>query len=85
MIINIFQVDEIEALVSIYDTCFKTEDEANRSYSIFIEEGSNAVTLYFQFPEDYPSNVPPTYQLSAPWLKGMAKLDLCNQLENLYL
>ncbi|KAF4519704.1 hypothetical protein B566_EDAN003955 [Ephemera danica] len=79
------QADEIEALSSIYDTAFKIEDEANRSYSILIGEVPNTVTLFFKFSEGYPSMVPPTYQLSAPWLKGIERHELSNHLENLYL
>ncbi|KAG8225828.1 hypothetical protein J437_LFUL005635 [Ladona fulva] len=39
------QIEEVEALQSIYDDSWVVEDEAYRSYSIKIEEGSFEVTL----------------------------------------
>jgi hypothetical protein len=72
-------------LSSIYDTNFKIEDEANRSYSIIVKEEQKSITLYFQFSEDYPSTSPPTYQVSAPWLKGLQRLELCGSLEDIYM
>lgn len=79
------QVDEIEALSSIYDGFWKVENEFDRAYSIKIEEGVFSVTLFITLPMKYPSESPPIYQLSAPWLKGPERQEICNTLEEVYL
>ncbi|XP_071441156.1 protein IMPACT-like isoform X2 [Hetaerina americana] len=50
-----------------------------------VEEGSNEVVLFVTLPLEYPSASPPIYQLSAPWLKGPERQDMCGQLEEVYL
>jgi len=78
------QQEEIEALSSIYEENFILDSES--SFTVIIREGKYpAVTLSVSLPQDYPSNSPPTYQKSAPFLRGEEKLDLCNQLEEIYL
>jgi hypothetical protein len=78
-------VDEIEALSSIYDSNFRTEDEGNRSFSVTVQEGDREAVLFFQFPEGYPSECPPLYQVSAPWLKGLQRMELRGRLEAVFL
>lgn len=75
------QVEEIEALCSIYGNEWKTEDEENRSYSIKIE----GAVLYVILPSDYPSASPPQYQLSAPYLGINEKQLISSQLDEVYL
>lgn len=79
------QAEEIEALCSIYEAQWKTEDEATRNYSIEIIEGNYHVTLYITLPPEYPSDSPPVYLISAPDLNQNVKIEICNELENLYL
>ncbi|XP_069695439.1 protein IMPACT-like isoform X2 [Periplaneta americana] len=79
------QVEEIEALSSIYGNEWKTEDEANRAYSIRIEEGTQSAVLYITVPADYPSASPPQYQLSAPTLSAQDKQTISTQLDEVYL
>jgi hypothetical protein len=81
----ISQVEEIEALCSIYSSEWKTEDEANRSYSIRIEEGIQSAVLYVTLPADYPSASPAQYQLSAPTLGAQEKTMISSQLDQVYL
>lgn len=79
------QAEEIEALCSIYESQWKTEDEATRSYSIEVVEGTHHVTLYVTLPPEYPSDSPPVYLISAPDLNQNIKMEISNELENLYL
>ncbi|RXG69895.1 Protein IMPACT-B [Armadillidium vulgare] len=78
------QKDEIEALSSIYGTDFHSEDSNLNSYSVEINENEEAV-LEFSFPPEYPSSAPPTYSLSAPWLKGLKRKTVDSYLEEIYL
>jgi hypothetical protein len=81
----ILQVEEIEALCSIYSSEWKTEDEVNRTYSIRIEEGIQSAVLYVTLPADYPAASPPQYQLSAPALGAQEKTIISSQLNQVYL
>uniref|UniRef100_A0A0P4VWR0 RWD domain-containing protein n=1 Tax=Scylla olivacea TaxID=85551 RepID=A0A0P4VWR0_SCYOL len=79
------QNDEIEALASIYGTDFHTESAEHRTYSVEINEARLSSLLQVTMPSDYPAEAPPTYSLSAPWLKGLRRQELCGHLENIYL
>lgn len=43
------------------------------------------VKLYVQFTESYPSESPPTFEMSAPHLTHETKVHLSNQLQDVYL
>jgi len=78
------QLEEIEALESIYEENFILESVS--SFTILIqEEGFDPVTLTVSLPPEYPASAPPTYQKSAPFLRGDEKLELCSQLEQVYI
>ncbi|KAK7873947.1 hypothetical protein R5R35_012957 [Gryllus longicercus] len=79
------QVEEIEALSSIYGDEWRTEDETHRSYSILIKEGPMSVTMYVKLPPDYPSESPPVFQLSAPELTHSTKQQINTELNNVYI
>ncbi|XP_037803176.1 protein IMPACT-B-like isoform X2 [Penaeus monodon] len=79
------QNDEIEALSAIYGIDFHTESAEHRTYSIDITEGVNTALLQVTMPPEYPGESPPMYMLSAPWLKGMKRQELCGYLEEIYL
>ncbi|XP_069953769.1 protein IMPACT-B isoform X3 [Cherax quadricarinatus] len=79
------QRDEIEALSSIYGTDFHTESLEHKTYSVEITEGEVSSLLQVTMPPDYPSDSPPIYMLSAPWLKGLQRQELCGYLEEIYL
>ncbi|XP_063980861.1 protein IMPACT-A-like [Diachasmimorpha longicaudata] len=79
------QADEIEALVAIYGDELVIEDEENRAYSINIGEGGCNVKLYLKLPIDYPSSVPPVYEVSAPHLRQEQKSRICRILDEVYL
>ncbi|XP_007246228.2 protein IMPACT isoform X3 [Astyanax mexicanus] len=83
------QVEEIEALSSIYGDEWCVIDEASRIFCIKISddiyEPRWSVCLQIILPEDYPSSAPPIYQINAGWLRGPDRVKICNSLEELYL
>ncbi|XP_030034113.2 protein IMPACT-B [Manduca sexta] len=79
------QAEEVEALSSIYGDDWMTESAETRSYRIKIEENKNDVLLYVTLPENYPSQSPPKYELSAPWMDRKSKEKLHAALDEVYL
>ncbi|XP_072569527.1 protein IMPACT isoform X3 [Paramormyrops kingsleyae] len=83
------QVDEVEALSSIYGDEWCVIDEASRIFCIKISADLSlskwTVCLQIILPPDYPSASPPIYQLNAAWLRGPEKTQLSNMLEDLYV
>ncbi|XP_069778690.1 protein IMPACT isoform X2 [Narcine bancroftii] len=81
------QIDEIEALSSIYEDNWSVVDEAARIFCIQIvdQQAKWSISLQVSFPPEYPSAAPPVYQLNAPWLRGDERTRLSNDLEEIYL
>ncbi|CAK1589675.1 unnamed protein product [Parnassius mnemosyne] len=79
------QIEEVEALSSIYGEDWTTESESNRSYNIKIKENDREVILYVTMPPDYPGQAPPKYELSAPWMDRREKEKLHISLDEVYL
>ncbi|XP_053570962.1 protein IMPACT isoform X3 [Bombina bombina] len=83
------QIDEIEALSSIYGDDWCVIDEAARTFCITISDSSDqpkwTLCLQVILPAEYPSAAPPFYQLNAPWLRGQDRTALSNSLEEIYL
>nr|XP_026497781.1 protein IMPACT-like [Vanessa tameamea] len=79
------QVEEIEALSSIYGEDLIIESEVSRSYNIKVRDNKNEVILYVTLNEGYPSKNPPKYELSAPWMDRKAKENLHYCLDEIYL
>ncbi|XP_072425802.1 protein IMPACT isoform X2 [Chiloscyllium punctatum] len=83
------QIDEIEALSSIYEDEWCVIDEAARIFCIrVVDELENptwTVCLQVMLPPEYPSSAPPVYQLNASWLRGQERTALSNSLEEIYL
>ncbi|XP_060797256.1 protein IMPACT isoform X2 [Neoarius graeffei] len=83
------QIEEIEALSSIYGDEWCVIDEASRVFCIKISDDISepkcSVCLQIILPEDYPSSSPPIYQINAVWLRGPDRIALSNSLEELYL
>jgi len=77
------QQEEIEALSSIYEDCFVLDSETR--FTIMIKEKCGEVMLTVSLPPNYPSDAPPTYQKSAPFLRGSEKQKICNILDQVYL
>ncbi|XP_016410075.1 protein IMPACT [Sinocyclocheilus rhinocerous] len=83
------QIEEIEALSSIYAEEWCVIDEAARVFCIRVSDDSQRprLTLCLQIilPPDYPSSAPPIYQINAGWLRGADRTTLSNSLEELYV
>ncbi|KAM8888065.1 protein IMPACT isoform 1-T1 [Synchiropus picturatus] len=82
------QMEEVEALSSIYGDEWCVIDEASRIFCIKIsddmEEPKLTACLQIILPPDYPSDAPPIYQINAGWLRGPERAKLSNSLEDLY-
>ncbi|XP_039610645.1 protein IMPACT isoform X2 [Polypterus senegalus] len=82
------QIDEIEALSSIYGEEWCTIDEAARVFCIKVSDGIDkpkwTLCLQVILPPDYPGVSPPIYQLNSPWLRGAERMELSNSLEEIY-
>lgn len=78
------QADEIEALSAIYQDDWKVEDAANRVYKIVLCSESTGDKLSFQvtLPPEYPSEAPPFYEISAPWMTQERKARLLAALDD---
>ncbi|XP_076134924.1 protein IMPACT isoform X1 [Alosa pseudoharengus] len=83
------QIDEIEALSSIYGDEWCVIDEASRIFCIKISDSSDhpkwTACLQTILPADYPSRAPPLYQINAGWLRGPERMELSISLEEIYL
>ncbi|XP_038622623.1 protein IMPACT [Tachyglossus aculeatus] len=83
------QIDEIEALSSIYGDEWCVIDEAARIFCIRISDHLDhpkwTLCLQVILPPEYPGTAPPLYQLNAPWLKGQDRVELANSLEEIYV
>ncbi|KAM7388563.1 hypothetical protein PAMP_024730 [Pampus punctatissimus] len=83
------QIEEVEALSSIYGDEWCVIDEASRIFCIKIsnnmEEPKLTACLQIILPLDYPSTAPPIYQINAAWLRGPERAKLANSLEDLYI
>uniref|UniRef100_G3MPG5 RWD domain-containing protein n=1 Tax=Amblyomma maculatum TaxID=34609 RepID=G3MPG5_AMBMU len=78
------QADEIEALSAIYQDDWKVEDAAKRVYKIELCSEGNGDKLSFQvtLPAEYPSEAPPFYEISAPWMSQERKARLLAALDD---
>lgn len=83
------QIEEVEALSSIYGEEWCTLEESKREYSIQIcdpdKQSYNNICLQICLPVDYPALAPPNYQLSAPWLKTEDRRAIENELADIYI
>ncbi|KAK2835842.1 hypothetical protein Q5P01_016326 [Channa striata] len=83
------QIEEVEALSSIYGDEWCVIDEASRIFCIKISNDIKkpklTACLQIILPPDYPSTAPPIYQINAAWLRGPERAKLANSLEDLYV
>lgn len=83
------QIEEVEALSSIYGDEWCVIDEASRIFCIKISDNTEqpklTACLQIILPADYPSAAPPIYQINAAWLRGAERAKLANSLEDLYV
>lgn len=83
------QRDEVQALSSIYGDDFVLE-EFTPDYQVYSMEYSNdsktiELKLTVKLPPSYPSQTPPTFELSSPYLNGHTKAALGQQLNEIFL
>ncbi|PAA74748.1 hypothetical protein BOX15_Mlig032342g4, partial [Macrostomum lignano] len=82
------QSDELTALASIYEDEITEFNAKSGSFAITIRGSSSdcdgkaspTVTLSVTFPPSYPTECPPVFELSAPWLRGESRRLLENRL-----
>uniref|UniRef100_A0A1A8D0Y5 Impact homolog n=1 Tax=Nothobranchius kadleci TaxID=1051664 RepID=A0A1A8D0Y5_NOTKA len=80
------QIEEVEALSSIYGDDWCVIDEASRVFCIKISnELQLTACLQIILPADYPCAAPPIYQINAAWLRGAERARLANSLEDIYV
>ncbi|XP_074998044.1 protein IMPACT isoform X2 [Calonectris borealis] len=83
------QIDEIEALSSIYGEDWCVVDEDEKIYCIKINDCLDhpkwTLCLQVILPPGYPTAEPPIYQLNAPWLRAQDYMELANSLEEIYV
>ncbi|XP_072708711.1 protein IMPACT isoform X4 [Ciconia boyciana] len=83
------QIDEIEALSSIYGEDWCVVDEDEKIYCIKINDCLDqpkwTLCLQVILPPGYPTSEPPIYQLNAPWLREQDYMELANSLEEIYV
>lgn len=79
-----FKAEEVEALSAIYGDDWTTESDLSKSYNIRIHEGKKEAVLYVTIPTNYPSQSPPKYELSAPWMDRKVKEKLHSALDEVY-
>lgn len=80
------QADEIEALSAIYQEDWIVEDPAKRVYKIVLSNEVSGDKLSFQvtLPPEYPSEAPPFYEISAPWMSQGGKARLLAALDDYF-
>ncbi|XP_075272419.1 protein IMPACT isoform X1 [Opisthocomus hoazin] len=83
------QIDEIEALSSIYGEDWCVVDEDEKIYCIKINDCLDqpkwTLCLQVVLPPGYPTSEPPIYQLNASWLRGQDYMELANSLDEIYV
>lgn len=77
------QMEEVEALSAIYGEDWVSESA--KTYCIKIKENKKEVLLYVTMPPDYPTQSPPKFEMSAPWMDRKAKQQLHRDLDEVYL
>jgi len=65
------QVEEIEALSSIYENEWQTVSEHSRKYELVLCKGTQfEMHFHITLPDSYPSSETPFFEVFAPWLKA---------------
>merc|ERR1719270_365785 len=75
--------EELQALEAIYGDLFTLDSET--SCSLRLDCGREQAVLSFSLPATYPSQSPPSYSYSAPFLGPREKTELQAELDSVYL
>lgn len=74
-------IDEIEALTSIYEHDWHTENDSGTTYSIQVAPD---VKLFLTFVPEYPSHAPPKYEMIAPTITSEQKHRVAEEFQRIY-
>ncbi|KAB7493818.1 Protein IMPACT [Armadillidium nasatum] len=78
------QEEEVSAMKLLYKEKFHVEDEVTKKYWIdLLFKGGRDARLEFSYTPEYPSDVPPTYKLTAPWVDDSKIKDISKELINI--
>lgn len=81
------QEEEIEALSAIYGDDFLVVNETEKLFDIRIRHEDDSwwsMTLQFLLPKNYPSSVPPVFEVHACWLNDWDELEIREKLHSIY-
>lgn len=81
------QEEEIQALSAIYGDDFLAVNEAAKLFDIRIRHEENAwwsMTLQVLLPRNYPSSVPPVFEIHATWLGDSDEFEIRDKLYSIY-
>lgn len=82
------QRDEVQAMSSIYGQEFVLEELA-KDYQVYSMEFTNdpktiELKLTVKLPPTYPSQMPPSFELSSPYVNGQTKSALGQRLNEIF-
>ncbi|XP_078001157.1 protein IMPACT-B-like [Glandiceps talaboti] len=81
------QIEEIEALSSIYGDEWCVIDEIGRVYCIAVSDTEKPsvgkICLQVLLPEDYPNESSPIFQINGAWLKPQERCDMLDGLNEI--
>jgi hypothetical protein len=81
------QDEEIEALSAIYGDDFLMVNAADKIFDVRVRHEDNSwwsLTIQVLLPRNYPSAVPPVFELHAPWLGDHDEFELRDKLYAIY-
>lgn len=81
------QCEEIEALSAIYGDDFLVVDEASRLYEVRVSNESDtwwSGTLQVLLPSQYPSKVPPVFEVHSAWMSDSEMFEITDKLHSIY-
>lgn len=81
------QDEEIEALSAIYGDDLLVVNETEKLYDIRIRHEQNSwwsMTLQVLLPRNYPSSVPPVFELHGTWLSDSDEFEIRDKLYSIY-
>ncbi|XP_028416771.1 protein IMPACT-like [Dendronephthya gigantea] len=81
------QSDEIEALSAIYGDDFLMVNETEKLFDVRVRHEENSwwsLTLQVLLPKNYPSSVPPVFEVHGTWLGDCDEFELRDKLYEIY-
>ena len=81
------QCEEIEALSAIYGDDFLIVDEVSRLYEVRVSHESDSWwsgTLQILLPPQYPSKVPPVFEIHSAWMSDSEMFEITDKLHSIH-